>query len=154
MFNSKYIPDVTKEELQKKIKENEGIKGMKEYCDLQIKNFESFSNEKFLSNVLNLKDSSEVLALYQIDFFKVIKIIDELFNNLMNNIYLIPYSVKCICKIILSLIKKGNPNINIIEQNMLISRFFFCKLFLPIFKNPGFGALINNFIISGQLFII
>ena len=153
LFNSKYIPDVTKDELQKKIKENEGNKGMKEYCNFQIKNSESnpkiFSNEKFLSNVLMLKDSSEVLALYQIDFFKVIKIIDELFNNLMNNIYLIPYSVKCICKIILSLIKKGNPNINIIEQNILISRFFFCKLFLPIFKNPGFGALINNFIISG-----
>ena len=153
LFNSKYIPDVTKEDLQKKIKENEGIKGMKEYCNLKIKSSENntiiFSNEKFLSNVLMLKDSSEVLALYQIDFFKVIKIIDELFNNLMNNIYLIPYSVKCICKIILSLIKKGNPNINIIEQNLLIGRFFFCKLFLPIFRNPGFGALIDNFIISG-----
>ena len=149
LFNSKYIPDVTKDELQKKIKENEGNKGMKEYCNLQIKYSESFSNEKFLSNVLNLKDSSEVLALYQIDFFKVIKIIDELFNNLMNNIYLIPYSVKCICKIILSLIKKQNPNINIIEENILISKFFFCKLFLPIFRNPGFGALIDNFIISG-----
>ena len=153
LFNSKYIPDITKEELQKKIKENEGIKGMKEYCNLQLKNSETnpkiFSNEKFLANVLLLKDSSEVLALYQIDFFKVVKIIDELFNNLMNNIYLIPYSVKCICKIILSLIKKGNPNINIIDQNILISRFFFCKLFLPVFRNPGFGALIDNFIISG-----
>ena len=70
-----------------------------------------------------LNDSSEILALYQIDFFKVIKIIDELFDNLMNNIYLIPYSVKCICKIILSLARKENPNINIIEQNILISFF-------------------------------
>ena len=95
-----------------------------------------------------LNDSSEILALYQIDFFKVIKIIDELFDNLMNNIYLIPYSVKCICKIILSLVKKENPNINIIEQNILISRFFFNKLLLPIFRNPGYGVFINNFIIS------
>jgi len=153
LFNSKYIPDITKEELEKKIKENEGNKGMKEYCDLQIKklknNSKLFSNEKFLANVLLLEDASDVLALYQIDFFKVINIIDELFNNLINNIYLIPYSVKCICKIILTLIKKGNPNISIIEQNKLISRFFFYKLFLPIFRNPGFGALINNFIISG-----
>ena len=153
LFNSKYIPDVTKEELEKKVKENEGNKGMKEYCDLQLKNAKNnpkfFSNEKFLANVLLLKDSSDVLALYQIDFFKVIKIIDELFNNLINNIYLIPYSVKCICKIIITLIKKGNPKISIIEQNILISRFFFSKLFLPVFRNPGFGALINNFIISG-----
>ena len=97
---------------------------------------------------MRLNDSSEILALYQIDFFKVINIIDELFNNLMNNICLIPYSVKCICKIILSLVKKENPNLNIIEQNILISRFFFNKLLLPIFRNPGYGAFINNFIIS------
>ena len=95
-----------------------------------------------------LNDSSEILALYTLDFYKVINIIDELFNNLINNIYLIPYSVKCICKIILSLAKKENPNINIIEQNILLSKFFFHKLFLPIFRNPGYEALINNFIIS------
>ena len=153
LFNTKYIPDITKGDLEDIIKENEGNKGMKEYCDLQIKklknNSKFISNDKFLAKVLSLKDSSDVLALYQIDFFKVIKIIDGLFDNLINNIYLIPYSVKCICKIILTLIKKGNPKISIMEQNKLISRFFFYKLFLPVFRNPGYGALINNFIISG-----
>ena len=153
LFNSKYIPDLTKEEIQKKLKSFEGNKGMKEYCSIQLKNYDNnpnnFSNERFLNNVYESTVSSEVLALYQIDFFKVIKILDELFNNLMNNIYLIPYSVKCICKIILLLAKKKFPNINSIEQNILISKFFFGKLFLPIFRNPGFGALINNFIISG-----
>ena len=153
LFNSKYIPDLTKEEIQKKLKSFEGNKGMKEYCNIQLKNYDNnpnnFSNERFLNNVYESTVSSEVLALYQIDFFKVIKILDELFNNLMNNIYLIPYSVKCICKIILLLAKKKFPNINSIEQNILISKFFFGKLFLPIFRNPGFGALINNFIISG-----
>jgi hypothetical protein len=153
LFNSKYIPDITKDELSNKLKDNEGNKGMKEYLNIQIKNYNKdpkvFSNEKFLTNVYESKVSSEVLALYQIDFFKVVKILDELFNNLMNNTYLLPYSVKCICKIILLLIKKKFPNINTVEQNILISKFFFCKLFLPIFRNPGFGALINNFIISG-----
>ena len=153
LFNSKYIPDITKDELQKKLKDYENNKGMKEYLNIQIKNYNKnptfFSNEKFLTNVYESTVSSEVLALYQIDFFKVVKILDELFINLMKNIYLIPYSVKCICKIILLLIKKKFPNINTIEQNILLSKFFFCKLFLPIFRNPGFGALINNFIISG-----
>ena len=124
MFNSKYFTNVNKEKLQNTINEYENNKGMKAYCNLQIKNSENnpkmFSNEKFLSNILLLNDSSEILALYQIDFFKVINIIDELFNNLINNICLIPYSVKCICKIILSLVKKENPNINIIEQNILL----------------------------------
>ena len=152
LFNFKYIADVTKEVLQKKIKENEGKKGMEEFCNLQIKNLENnsniFSHEKFLANILLIEDSNDALSLYQIDFFKVITIIDELFNNLLENINLIPYSVKCICKIILSLVKKGNPNINTIEQNILLSKFFFYKLFLPIFRNPAYEALINNFIIS------
>ena len=153
LFNSKYIPDITKDEIEKKYKDFEGNKGMKEYCSIQLKNYNKnpkiFSNEKFLNNVYESTVSSEVLALYQIDFFIVVKILNELFQNLINNIYLIPYSVKCICKIILLLAKKKFPNINTVEQNVLISKFFFCKLLLPILKNPGFGALINNFIISG-----
>ena len=153
LFNSKYLSDITKDELLKQLKDYERNKGMIEYLNIQIKNNDKnpkiFSNEKFLKNVYDSQYSSEVLALYQIDFFKVLNILDELFNNLINNIYLIPYSVKCICKIILLLIKKRFPNINTIEQNILIGQFFFCKLFLPIFKNPGFEALINNFIISG-----
>ena len=152
LFNSKYIPDITKDELLK-LKGYKGKKGMEEYLQKQIndynKNPKVFSNEKFLTNVYNSTVSSEVLALYQIDFFKVVKILDELFSNLINNIYLLPYSVKCICLIIQKLIKKKFPTINTVEQNILLGKFFFSKLFLPIFRSPGFGALINNFIISG-----
>ena len=95
--------------------------------------------------VMNFSITFEIISILWIVVPEIIK----LFINLNNNIYLIPYSVKCICKIILILLKKKFPNINIIEQNTFISKFFFCKLFLPIFKNPGFEALINNFIISG-----
>ena len=153
LFEKIYIPDITKAELDRRIKENERSKGMIEYFNIQIKNSQNdlniFSNGKFLNNLLAVDYPTDILTLYQIEFFKIIEIIDELFSNLMNNIYLIPYSVKCICKMIFLLFRKKNPNISIIEQNILISRFFFSKLFLPIFKNPGFGALINNFIISG-----
>ena len=153
LFEKIYIPDITKAELDRRIKENERSKGMTEYFNIQIKNSQNdlniFSNGKFLNNLLAVDYPTDILTLYQIEFFKIIEIIDELFSNLMNNIYLIPYSVKCICKMIFLLFRKKNPNISIIEQNILISRFFFSKLFLPIFKNPGFGALINNFIISG-----
>ena len=55
LFNSKYIPDITKDELQKKLKDYENNKGMKEYLNIQIKNYNKnptfFSNEKFLTNV-------------------------------------------------------------------------------------------------------
>ena len=152
-FNS-YMPDLTKEDIVKALSENKDNKGMKEYCDKLIENFQNnpkiYSNDKFLDNVLNSNSQKEVLALYQIDFFKVLKIIDQLFNSLINNIYLIPYSVKCICKIISILAKKKFKNLNIIEHNILLSKFFFKILLLPAFKDPKFGSFINNFIISGN----
>ena len=151
-FNS-YIPDITKEEIKQKISENKGNQGMKDYCEKFIKSMEKdsniYSNEVFLANVSNTTSFQEVLALYQIDFFKVIKTIDELFNTLINNLYLIPYSIKCICKIISILIKKQFKNLSIIDYNTLLSKFFFNKLFIPAFKDPKFGSLINDFIISG-----
>ena len=152
VFNT-YIPEITIEEIEQKISENKGNQGMKEYCDKLIKNLKRdksiYSNEAFLSNIWNSTSYQEVLALYQIDFFKVIKIIDELFNTLINNIHLIPYSIKCICKIISILIKKKFKKLNTIQHNIFLSKFFFNKLFLSAFKDPKFGCLINNFIISG-----
>ena len=83
-FNS-YIPEITKEEIEQKISENKGNQGMKEYCDKLIQNLKSdkniYSTEAFLSNVSKSTSYQEVLALYQIDFFKVMKIIDELFKR-------------------------------------------------------------------------
>ena len=152
VFNT-YIPEITIEEIEQKISENKGNQGMKEYCDKLIKNLKRdksiYSNEAFLSNIWNSTSYQEVLALYQIDFFKVIKIIDELFNTLINNIHLIPYSIKCICKIISILIKKKFKKLNTIQHNIFLSKFFFNKLFLSAFKDPKFDCLINNFIISG-----
>ena len=152
LFNS-YLPDVTKDEIQKKMEENKGNEGMKEYCDQLIKQYEKdskiFSNDNFLANIFQSEVAKEVLALYQLDFFKVVKIIDELFSSLTNNMYLIPYSVKCICKIITILVKKKFKNITILQRNILLSKFFFETLFLPAFKDPKFGSFINNFIISG-----
>ena len=50
---------------------------------------------------------------------------------------------------VLLMIRKKWPDLNIVDQNAFIAKFFFHKLFSPIFENPGIGALINNFIISG-----
>ena len=152
LFNT-YIPDVTKDEIEKKIEENKGNEGIKEYCTNLIKQYDKnpkiFSNESFLANVFNSSVSKEVVALYQIDFYKVIKIIDELFKSLLNNIYLIPYSVKCICKILSILIKKKFKHLSKIDHNIILSKFFFSKLLLPALKAPRFSSFINNFIISG-----
>ena len=90
----------------------------------------------------------ETFDEYQNNFGKVIDIIDELFKNLLDNLFLLPYSIKCICKIIFLLIKKKYQRFNTFQQYAFISKFFFEKLFNPIFQNPGLGAFINTFIIS------
>ena len=59
-----------------------------------------------------------------------------------------PYSIKCICKIIFSLIKKKFKKLSIFHQYTFIAKFFFEKLFNQVFQNPALGLMINNFIIS------
>ena len=152
-FNQKYIPSFNKEEYLKLINKNEKNKIMSDFLLSQYKmcleNPNIFSNETFLKNLFDSSASKEILVSYQIDFIKTIKIIDKFLKILLKNLYLLPYSVKCVCKMIFLMIKKKWPDLNIVDQNAFISKFFFHKLFAPIFENPGIGALINNFIISG-----
>ena len=153
-FNSKYMPSLTKDEIFRKLKENEKNQKMNDFFTLQFnycqKNNLIFSNDGFLGSVFDSSMSKEVLASYQIDFMRMLKLIDLLLKQLLNNLYLLPYSVKCICKMINILIKKKFPSISITEQNSFVSKFFVCKLFVPILENPGIWALINNFIISSS----
>ena len=151
LFNSKYIPDVTKSELENKKQSFENDKNMKEYCDFNIKKCEkddSYGNQKLLQNIFDSPISKEVLASYQIEFSKIINLINKLIQNLLNDLYLLPYSVKCICKIIFLLINKKFKNISEAQKNAFIAKFFFNKLFAPIFESPGLGASVDDIIIS------
>ena len=153
IFNVKYIPSLTKDELKKLMDENEKNKNMKDFFLYQWQlckdNPNIFSNETLLKNVFQSELSKEILASYQVDFLKVIKILDELIKSFLKCLYLLPYSVKCICKMIFILIKKKFTDLSLAEYNAFVAKFFFDKLFSPILENPGTWALINNFIISG-----
>ena len=153
IFNVKYIPSLNKEEYKKIMDKNDNNKIMKDFLASQWNlckdNQNIFANENFLKKVFQSELSKEIIASYQIDFLKVIKIIDELIAYFFKYLYLLPYSVKCICKMIYILVKKKFHDLSVAEYNAFISKFFFDKLFAPIFENPGTWALINNFIISG-----
>ena len=151
LFNSKYIPDLTKAELETKKNNAETDKKMVEYFDFNIKNSEkddNYGNQKLLQNIFDSPISKEVLASYQIEFSKIINTINKLIENLLKDLYLLPYSVKCICKIIFLLLNKKFNNMNEVQRNAFIAKFFFNKLFAPIFENPGLGASIDDLIIS------
>ena len=152
LFNVKYIPSFNKDEYKKIMDKNDKNKIMQDFLlshyQICMENPKIFSNETFLKNIFECPASKEILASYQMDFIKVIKILDSFFVSLMKNLYLLPYSVKCICKMIFLMIKKKFSDLSIVNQNAYIAKFFFHILFSPIFENPGIGAFINNFIIS------
>ena len=154
IFSKKYMPELSNNDLNTKLKNSDDIL-LKDYlqynlCNISQNSENIYSNDKFLEKVAKSKKSNEVLYLYQNDFMKVINVIKDLFENLLDNLHLIPYSIKCLCKIILTLVKKKFPGLSTTEENSFIAKFFFSTLFSPIFKEPASNALINDFIISGK----
>ena len=156
-FISKYIPDLGVKELNNRINEcKDKNDKIITYYKMQIEQIEKkenpnlFSNKSFMLNLQTLKLSVHVLSFYQTDFALIVAYIEEIFKNLIDNINLLPYSVKSLCKIISILITNKFPDINEIQKNAYISCFFFGKLLIPILSNPAVNALIGEFIISGN----
>ena len=170
LFNLKYQFGLPKEDLEKKLKEKdmEENENMINFINKKIlecsDNPYLYSSEVFLENMNftktknfmneNYNDeerqflSKNILTIYKQSFIQAINIIDKLFENLISNIHLMPYSIKCINKILSILINKRFPNLETFEKNIILSKFFFNKLFFPLFVNPALSLLINDFIIS------
>ena len=152
LFNEKYQFGIPKEDLEKKLKENEKNqnKDMVDYINEKISECSNnqflFSTETFLENinfskkydetdniVYNSEDerqefSKDILNIYQESFLETIKIIDKLLDNLLLNIHLLPHTIKSINKIISILIQKKYPSLSDYERNIFISQFLFKKL--------------------------
>ena len=152
-FNDKFISNLDKNELEKMGKKykNEKDMNMYEYI-LKNKNKLSeneklFSNEKLVKKIFDSNHSSILYFLYQMDFLKIIKYMDLFLDSIIDNIKIMPKSIKYICKIISSLIKRKFPKIFKVDLNAFIGKFLFINLFIPIFKNP-LDIYFNDFIIS------
>ena len=152
MFNKKYIPPLDKKALQKKIDEYKDNEKMKEYCNSQLKDCEKnediYSNKKLMENLYICDFSQELLLKYQSHFIIAIDFMNSIIDKILENFHLLPYSVKCLCKIISILITKRFPEINETEKNAFIAKFFFGKLLIPILRDPEIEAFISNCIIS------
>ena len=100
-FISKYIPDLGEKELNKRIDQCKDTNDkIISYYNMQIEQIEKnqnpnlFSNKKFMMNLQTLKLSVHVLSFYQTDFALIAAYIEEIIKNLIDNIQLLPYSVK------------------------------------------------------------
>ena len=148
-----YLIDINIQYLEK-LKKDDKNKDLNDYIgklieDINInKNQELYTNSCLIQNLLNSKSPTEILAIYTEQIAEIISFINILINDLTSNTFLIPHSIKCICKIIFSLIKNKFKNIKTIEINGFISKFFIGKLLIPIISNPTSNAYITDFVIS------
>ena len=111
-FNSKYFKILPLSELKKiksTIKENNP--DMNDYLDNCIKNANDddyyYSNSQLMKRFKSNKMfSSKLIPLYMNKFFIIKNFLDKFISSLEQNLNILPYYVKCICKIISVLIQK------------------------------------------------
>ena len=158
-FFTNYLVDLSLDKLNE-LKDkyiSERNEEMKNYVEHQLNSQtdnEIYSNKIFFKLMNNDSPNTfEVLMNYEKNFIKVTNFINSILDNILENLDLLPYSIKCVCKIISLLLEKKFKNINQIEKNIFISKFFLNKIFIPILINPANGALINNYIISNNTLI-
>ena len=80
-----------------------------------------------MDNLSKCQEPAHLFAQYQSHFIIVISFINSIIDKIIHNFHLIPYSVKCLCKIISMLISKKFPTINETEKNSFIAKFFFLE---------------------------
>ena len=155
-ISKKYFQNITKNFLREKIKEysdnnDKNSVLMKEFCQFQLKGFDSFSNdstknELFTNNNLFQRISSSSIKdmnkIYKRNICLIMYYINKFLNILNKRINDIPYQIKQICKLIQILLLKKFPNIKKFELNSIIGIFFFEKMFFPIIINPQLNSLL------------
>ena len=148
-YNNEYSEDLNQEKIISKII-NEQNKDMKEFYIHQLELIGSdpdiFTNNG-LKNIMNevyQKDSSKILLKYKENFIFIKSTIDSILQELINKINIIPYSLKCLCKIISILIQKKFPNLPKYYRNSFIGKCLFDKCIFPILSLDSKNAIINR----------
>ena len=156
---NKYLPLLSKEILisfQNK-KEYKDDTNMNDFLYIKILDCEKepdiYSNKIFISSItdMNFNIQEHILNLYQFNFMIVINFIDEIIKNITENLNALPYSIKCICKIISELLVQKFASINLHEKTIFLSKFLFGKLLLPYLLNPNSELYMSNFLSENTL---
>ena len=125
----KYIDALDKNTLERLIEENKNNKKIYDYCFSKLNESKSdeeiFSNKKFKDDLMFSIDSQKLLTKYKSFFIGVINFINSIIDKIIDNLHSIPYSIKCLCKIISILIIKKFPSIKETKKKL-----FYCKIFL------------------------
>ena len=148
-YNYEYNEDLNQGKIINKIMKEKN-KDMKDFYIHQLEQISSdpdiFTNAG-LKNIINdnyHKDNKKVMSKYKQNFIFIKEIIDQLIQELINKINIIPYSLKCVCKLISILISKKFPNMPTFYRNSFIGKFLFDKCIFPILSLDSKNAILNK----------
>ena len=150
-ISKKYLQNVTKSFLEEKFDEYKNNIMMKDYCEVQLKNFGKFINEHNQSelytnnNLFNRISSSsikEVDIVYKRNLILAIHFMNNFLDIINKKINEFPFQIRQICKLIKLLIIKKFPNIKKFEINTIIGIFLFENLLFPLFTNPQLNCIL------------
>ena len=139
----------------KKLFENEKDEFMKSFYMKQLKKIKSLKNPNlfncknyYFEKMVNAENiSKKSIDQYNEGYKVIIEFINNLFSNLGNK-NIIPYIIKVICKIIYLLLKKRFKNISEMQLIILVCRFLFDKLIIPILENPDSSNIVKLTILT------
>jgi hypothetical protein len=124
IINNDYKIELTEEELMR-MYEDENDYNMKQFCKnnfiyfivlkLILKTEDDkhiFTNERLINNINKYEFKHEIVPLYKENFEKLKSNVDAILNNILHNEKVIPYIIKCLCKMTSVLLQKRVTNIN------------------------------------------
>ena len=133
-YNKEYLQEINKEKLFNKIKDQED-NDLKEFFIKQIENINNdtkkYSNEGILK-ILENEKNSDLIETYKENFLFIRKIIENLIQTIVDKIITLPYSLRCICKIIYLLISKKFPYLSTYSINTFVGKFILNKCIFPV----------------------
>ena len=138
-INNEYTEYLTQDKLIKKFEENKDNIELRDFYEYQLEQINDdqdvFSN-KGLIEVLNdecfMEEKNEIAMKYIKNFIYIKENVDNIIQALIDKLTSIPYTIRCICKIISILINKKFPLLPKYLQNSFIGKFIFNKWIFPV----------------------
>ena len=162
-IDNTYMINLDMNYLEQKMNQEEdnNLKYIYQYQIEQIIDNENiYSNNDFIE-ILKTKEfkkyKNQIIHKYKSNFIFIKSKIDWLIQTLIDKTDTIPYSVRCICKLIFIIIKKKFHNLNPYLQKSFVGKYILNKCIFPLLNNDNlffFNSQILSIDTKKCLFII
>ena len=156
-FINHYLQNLVEEMLIDYKNDYKNDKVMVDFLDFKIEDCKTKSNiyspEKVFQSYTDKNSNLKLKEInyYQFNFMIVINFINEIIQALFDNLSYMPYSIKCICKIINNSIRNKFKKIQTSFVYLYIVQFLFNSIFIPYLNAPNQELLMSEHFSSNTL---